>query len=668
MIRCIESNETPVPIADGPPNPLPDLVVVGNGMAGHRFVKSLLKRSPERYRITILGEEPHPAYDRVNLTTYFDHRSVSDLLLSPTEWYIENHIQLLTGIRVESIDRAEKSIRTTTGEIIRYDTLVLATGSRPFIPSIEGVNLQGVFAYRTIKDLDSIRSFSQKCHSATVIGGGLLGLEAAYALAQMGCETTIVERSNGLLPRQLNEEGAAVLIHKVAQLGIRLKLKSSIEKIQKTSDGLKATFHDGSSVHTEMIVFSAGIVPQDDLARSCDLPVGARGGIRVDDRLQTVDPDIYALGECASHRGVVYGFVSPCYQQAEVLSDHLSGYPATYEGSDFSCRLKLLGVEVGVFGDYLGEGEHYTYRNRDCYRMIVVHHGKLVGATVVGAWKQADSLDRCVKEKNSVSKGVINRFIQTGNLSILDACSHIQSWPATALVCNCTQTTCGQLRMALEGGCKTVDDLSRVTGAGTVCGSCVRLLSGLVSPENGIPEMPNNRREGRLLKITASLATVIVLVFLLFPPLPVPNSVQGWYYDFTLLWKESVTKQITGYSLAGASALAVLLSARKRLKWLQWGSYTFWRIAHSFLGTFCLFGLILHTGLNTGDNLNQWLLFCFLGLNTLGALAAFTIALDDRFSGPKGRIFRLWLTRAHILFFWPYPVLLGIHIAKVTLY
>ena len=378
--------------------------------------------------------------------------------------------------------------------------------------------------------------------------------------------------------------------------------------------------------------------------------------------------NLYAIGECASSHGRVYGLVAPGYEMADILAERFSGVKkAKYKGSDESCRLKLLGVEVSTFGDFMEEGEYHVYRGETGYRSLVLKRNRLIGATVVGDWEQTSQLERAVREGWKLKGKTIAEFERSGELSFGRASDSVNDWPDSALVCNCTRTTCGVLRAAIAEGCGTIHSLTEKTGAGGVCSSCQPQLAELLGDASALQDMVKPRGKV-LLWVSAVIALLALAAIFIMPPFPVAESVQDAYYQFTQIWQDSLTKQITGYTMAGLSLIAVLLSARKRLKWLNFGNYGFWRAVHSWLGMLTIFTIVFHTGLNFGENLNLWLLLCFLGLNLAGGLAAIAVATEKRFSGMLGARIRAFATKAHIVFFLPYPVLLGFHIAKVYIY
>ncbi|HVU84081.1 MAG TPA: FAD-dependent oxidoreductase, partial [Puia sp.] len=322
------------------------LIVIGNGMAGYKFCEKLVTRSPGQFEITVFGEEPRPAYDRVHLSAFFAGKTAEDLSLAPADWYSANGIVLHLADPVIGIDRETRTVHSFKGVVCYYDILVFATGSAAFIPSIPGIDKQGVFIYRTIEDLEMIGSFAQHINKATVIGGGLLGLEAAKALLDLGVrDTQVIEYASRLMPKQIDSAGSRILSAKLADLGLSVYTNSSTTAVlgNEWISGLQ--FANGEKLETEMLVISAGIRPRDELAGLCGLQTGNRGGIVVNDLLQTSDPSIYAIGECALHRDVIYGLVAPGYEMAEVLASNLCGLPGNaqkfFTGFDMSTKLKL---------------------------------------------------------------------------------------------------------------------------------------------------------------------------------------------------------------------------------------------------------------------------------------------------------------------------------------
>lgn len=321
-----------------PHNERRNIVVIGNGMVGQRFCEQLVERDTERhFRLITFCEEPRAAYDRVGLTSFFAHRDAQKLMMAKMAWYEANGVDLHVG----DIDRQAKVVRSDKGVEVSYDAVVLATGSFPFVPPVPGIEKRGVFVYRTIEDLERIIDYGNGVKRAAVIGGGLLGLE-----------THVVEFAPRLMPRQIDDAGSRVLVRKIEDLGVRVHLNKATQEVLGNGRVAGMRFQDGDVLDVDMIIVSAGIRPRDDLARACGIEVGERGGVAVNDLLQTSDPSIYAIGEVALHGGMIYGLVAPGYEMAETVATNLTGGNARFNGADLSTKLKLMGVDVASFGDY----------------------------------------------------------------------------------------------------------------------------------------------------------------------------------------------------------------------------------------------------------------------------------------------------------------------------
>lgn len=468
------------------------VVIVGNGMVGHRLCGKLREHGgPGRLQISVYGEEPRPAYDRVHLSSYFGGVGADGLLLSPRSWYEEREIRLKTAEPVTRIDRARKRVYTRSGATDEYDALVLATGSRAFVPpALQGADMPGVFVYRTIEDLEAISTYGHDCRTGVVLGGGLLGLEAAKALLDMGLRTTVVEFKSRLMPRQLDAGGAAILASKLESLGVEILTEKDTRRALGEERFAGLEFRDGTSLDADILVISAGIQPRDELARDCGLTVGERGGIVVDDRMSTSDPSIYAVGEAALHRGTIYGLVGPGYRMAEIAAGRIVGTESATGGRastgfDTSTTLKLVGVDVASFGDPFGPEDSIpvVYENRlgGVYKKVHVSADgrRLLGGLLVGDGSAYGMLHQmylngipCPDDPAELLFGARNG---TG------AGAGIEQLPAEAQICSCENIAKGRIVEAIVDGDAT--DVSRIgkrTGAGTGCGGCKPMVSDLL--------------------------------------------------------------------------------------------------------------------------------------------------------------------------------------------
>ena len=668
-----EREDLTLPGADSPIRNA--IVVVGNGPVGCRFLEKLVTARQETAAarleliddqpVVVFGEEPQVAYDRVKLTSFFEGRSVEDLQLRPREWYSLNGIELCTGDAVVKIDRERRLIHTRSGRGVHYESLILATGSTPFVPPIRGTDLPGVFVYRTIDDLEKIKAFAAALTSAAVLGGGLLGLEAARALVNSGLTTHVVEKAPALMARQLDNEAACLLREMVERLGVKTALLRQTESIAQRPDGLSLEFRDGSSLEVEMVVIAAGIRPRDELARACGLETAVRGGIIVDNSLRTSDQNIYAIGECASHRDTIYGLVAPGYQMAETVAANLSCKAVQFIGSDQSTRLKLLGVDVALCGDYLDPSgaQNLIYCGSDFYRKIVIRDNRIVGAVGVGAFPELPMIQDWIATRRRIWTWHRRRFNVEGLLWEATESDDVSEWPAGSIICSCRAVTRGKLTAAWSGGCRDVKALSRETEAGTVCGSCIPLLAAIADQRpRPVAPVPG----WRLLLGASVLMTLLIPLLLVLGPVATSSSVQDFGYQLDLVWRSSFWKQVSGFTLLAGVGLALLISLRKRVARFNFLNFGLWRAAHGILGLATIFGAIVHTGMRLGANLNLCLMVCFLTLNFAGGMTGVLAALESRASGSKQRLLRKWrprLTLLHIIFFWPFPVLVAFHIA-----
>jgi nitrite reductase (NADH) large subunit len=471
----------------------PTIVLVGHGMVGQRFLEALAEHgTTATHRVVVLCEEPRPAYDRVRLTSYFAGRTPDELSLSDPAFIAAHGIELHVGDPAESVDRAARTVTARSGLTVGYDVLVLATGSYPFVPPVPGRDAEGCFVYRTIEDLLAIEAYAgSRAATGAVVGGGLLGLEAAGALDGLGLATHIVEFAPRLMPVQVDTGGGAALLRTVEGMGLTVHTGTGTQEIVTGPDGAVTgmKLSDGSELSVDMVVFSAGVRPRDQLARTCGLAVGERGGIRVDERCRTVtDPRVFAIGECAQAAdGRVYGLVAPGYEQAATAAAAIAsaGRPS-FTGADLSTKLKLLGVDVASFGDAHGTTEDcldvvYSDSRAGLYKKLVVaRDGTLLGGILVGDAEAYGTLRALTGSVPPVSPESL--VLPAG----ADAGAQLgpSALPDEAIICSCHNVGKGTIRAAVtEHRCATVPEVSKCTRAGTGCGSCAKVLGQLVTAE-----------------------------------------------------------------------------------------------------------------------------------------------------------------------------------------
>ena len=468
------------------------LVVIGNGMVGHRYIEDLVEKTDvANMDITVFCEEPRVAYDRVHLSSYFSHHTADELSLVKEGFYEKHGINMLIGERAITVNREKKIVYSSSGREIQYDKLVMATGSFPFVPPIKGRESKDCFVYRTIEDLKAIEACAKKSKVGVVIGGGLLGLEAAGALKALGVETHVVEFAPKLMAEQLDQAGGNQLRQKIESMGV--KVHTSKNTLEIAPEGKEARnvmrFADGTELETDFIVFSAGIRPQDKLARDMKLDVAPRGGIAINDFCQTSDDSIYAIGECASWNEMFYGLVAPGYKMATVAVDHLVGNDSKFEGADMSAKLKLLGVKVGSIGDANGRTpgcKSYVYQNeeQEVYKRLIVSEDnkKLLGAVMVGDTSDYGDLLQLMLNEIDLPEHP-DALILPAHAGAEKPTLGADALPESAVICSCFDVTKGKIAEAVAEGHHTIGDIKAVTGAGTGCGGCIPLVTSVLNAE-----------------------------------------------------------------------------------------------------------------------------------------------------------------------------------------
>ncbi len=466
-----------------------NLVVIGNGMVGHKFLERMVAQDCDWTLITFC-EESRVAYDRVNLSGFFSGKTAEELSLVTPQFYEDNGVQIYLGDKVVSIDRATKTVTSAKGVVIEYEKLVLATGSYPFVPPIPGNDGEGTFVYRTIDDLEAMSAYAQQCKTGVVVGGGLLGLECANAIQCMGLKTHVVEFAPRLMPVQVDDGGGTLLKDKIQALGVTVHTNTATTNISHQDGKVhKMHFKDGNELQTDMIVFSAGIRPRDELARDCGLAVGDRGGILINDACQTSDPDVYAIGECALYNNRIYGLVAPGYQMATVAADQLCHQTNSFTGADMSTKLKLLGVDVASFGDAFGAADGATELAimdsvKGTYKKLVMNQAgdRLLGGILVGDASAYGNLLQIVQNDIALPPYPEDLLMppREGGPAVMG----VEGFPDSAQICSCNNVTKGQLCAAIQDqNLTTIARVKSCTTAGTGCGGCVPLVTDLLKSE-----------------------------------------------------------------------------------------------------------------------------------------------------------------------------------------
>ena len=466
------------------------IVVIGHGMVGHKFVETLAQEARPDVRVTVLGEEPRPAYDRVHLSEFFSGKSADELSLVEPGFFEREDVVLRLNAKVVSVDCDARSVTLASGERVGYDKLVLATGSYPFVPPVPGADRKDCFVYRTIEDLEAMQECGARSRTGVVVGGGLLGLECAKALRDMGLAAHVVEFAPRLMAVQVDDPGARVLRARIEELGVGVHTQKNTLAIIDGDEGThRMQFADGSHLDTDMIVFSAGIRPRDELARKAGLAIGSRGGIVIDSRCLSTDPHVYAIGECALWNGQLFGLVAPGYDMARTCARHILGLDAAFAGADMSTKLKLMGVDVASIGDAHGatpgsRSYQFLDERKQVYRKIVTSEcGKyLLGAVLVGDAAAYGSLLQAALNRIELPEAPEFLILPDGGGAERPAIG-VDKLPAGAQICSCNDVSKGALCQAVADGATTVGALKSATCAGTACGGCVPLMTQVMNAE-----------------------------------------------------------------------------------------------------------------------------------------------------------------------------------------
>jgi len=457
------------------------LVVIGNGMAGMRVIEELLKISPDIYDITVFGDEPYPNYNRIMLSPVLaNEQTIDDIILNTREWYAENNITLHTNARVNKIDRINRTVTAEDGTTTEYDRILIATGSKPFMPPIPGNDLEGVLGYRDIKDTNEMIHAAKKYKHAVVIGGGLLGLEAANGLAIQGMDVTVIHRNEWLLEKQLDKTAGVMLQKSLEAKGLKFHLKTNTETIVGNDEGRVSAirFKEGFELPADLVVFGVGIRPNYALAESAGIHCDK--GIVVNDTMQTFDPRIYAVGECVNHRGISYGLVAPLFEMAKVCATHLANFGiGAYKGSVTSTKLKVTGIDLFSAGDFSGGDDTEEIVLHDAvggvYKKLVIKEDKIIGSVLYGDTADGAWYFQMLRDGKKIDE--IRDNLMFGQDSLGDSGHQGQdqaaAMPDDMEVCGCNGVCKGTIVDAIQkDGLFTIEDVKKQTKAGSSCGSC----------------------------------------------------------------------------------------------------------------------------------------------------------------------------------------------------
>jgi len=640
------------------------IVIVGSGPVGMQLAHELSLREIE-VPIVIYGSEPVQPYNRVRLSDYLAGDLYRDALTIAESQSVNSNIEYRYNCAIEWIDKKSKTVTDVTGRVQRYSKLILVTGSTPFMPLIGNRHYKGVYTFRTLAEADELLSRKMRTRHTVIIGGGLLGLETARAMQKYNTEITIIEHNQWLMMQQLDEQGGKTLAEFVKDQGMRAITGDSVVSVTGNHRVEGVTLRSGIHIKCDTLIVAAGVRPNISLARDAGLV--CHKGIRINSQLETSEKDIYAIGECSEYKGYVYGLVKPGLEQAAVLADRIAGGDSKYNGSVCMTKLKVISQSVfsagrtGVDEEAGSTVREYVYADKEAglYRKIRVFGNRIIGAISVGEWHESMLVNEAIEHKRNIWIWNLLRFKHNGNIWGNADEVDVSIWPSKATVCNCVGVTRGQLSGAVNSGCKNVECLTEKTRAGSVCGSCKPLLSEMIG-ENVETEPVRAWRTHLGLSV---LAMMIAVLFIYTSRIPYTDSVQidiRW----DELWRDSLFKQISGFTILGFVVIGLLVSVRKRLSTFTLGNYDMWRLSHIVLGTGALLALIVHTGFRLGSELNLLLMVNFLLLAAAGANASIVVATEHRMVPTLAKKQRKLWNKAHLLLFWTLPLLLSFHVLK----
>lgn len=649
------------------------LVVVGNGNVSFWFLKKLGERGYfTRNKVIVFSEENVPAYDRINISQIFEGSDLSSITFAENRQYAEAGIDLHLDDPVVEIDRNASTVRSRSGKTVVYDQLVFATGSRAFLPPLEGIEHPNVFTYRSAKDVDRILAKAKASKSVCIIGGGFLGVELVEALQNLGLTTHIIEHNAGLFPRQMDQICGQKIASLLEKKGVHVHLIRRCQRIlpQTKSDGNEKVvieFKDHETLAVDMIIFAIGIRPRDELAQAAGLKRGPLGGIEVNSYMETSDPKIFAIGECVYFANKIYGLVSPGYQMAEVLASCLTGLRREFSDQTQAFSQSCFGIRLSSFGQNSGgRAIHFEAAGSSgmIYRKLVLQENRLVGAYGVGDWPEISRIQKFVDLKGSLSSRQIKLFEKEGKLWAEQE-ENVNQWSNDTIVCNCLSLSKGYLceRVAKEN--LNAEQLIAQTRASTICGQCRPLVAQLARPDGNNQKSPFVARESRFGALTAlSLLSIIgVIAFYSWPAKHVPSSYTQPEPQLWIWAKGFLFQQVTGFTAMGLSIATLIISLRKRtILFGRRDTMKFWYVVHAALGLLALVAMVVHSGAQIGAFGNAALALVSSLTVAFGGMAGLSLTLSDRMSFQNSRRLRLGMVWAHILAFWIYPVLLAVHI------
>lgn len=629
----------------------PPIIVVGNGPVGVHFINQLVARGYDQ-PVLVFGEEDCEPYNRVLLSAFLHGEVGFEDIENPIQANPQNVTQLCR--RIERIDPLAKVVYDDRGDKYAFSNLILATGSSPHVPSIEGSEMKGVYTFRHLKDTCALQARRVKTRHTVVIGGGLLGLEAAYAMRRYATKVTVIQHTQRLMSRQLDEEGSLRLQTFAESKGLHFLMDAAVSKIEGETTVERIVMRDGTELECDTVIFATGISPNNELAFQSGLAI--RKGIKVNEKLNTSEPDIYAIGECADFNNQVFGLVGPGLEQASILASNLTGENNAYKGTVLASSLKVLGLDVASIGDVNDEGKQSViYAQNNTYRRLFVKRGKVVGAIGIGDWPERKHIEALVESEGYLLPWQSWRFKRTGNVSGKQR-SPLDGLSPQTVICNCQQVTLAQINTEIVAGADSLELLGDKLNVARTCGSCKPLVQcALAKPADKLPI-------AKWLFAFACVAALLVGVLTLLPAISAPTSVQD--EGVTWLWTDGLIRQISGFTILGLLTLSLTLSASKRTN-MKLKSFSFWRNQHVLLSAMALVLLVMHTGLSFGSGINFYLIINLMILAALGVVSAWIAAFEGRMLSINYKRLKRTLVWGHILAFWPLPILLLFHVLSV---
>ncbi|NND68142.1 MAG: NAD(P)/FAD-dependent oxidoreductase [Halioglobus sp.] len=636
------------------------MVIVGAGPVGVRALRELRRELPNT-PIVLFGEERYHPYNRVQLSGLLaGQHKVQDIALEADLLEVDCPYTTFHSARISAVDTLAKVVIDTEGNRQAYSKLIIATGSRPFIPGFVARDVQGVYTFRDMADAEKLAARRVQSKHTVVLGAGLLGIEAARAMQRHHTKVTLVDHNPHPMFRQLDPAAGGILAQQLLDAGIELQLGTSIRMVMGTNKVEGIVLHDGSHLDCDTLVVATGIRPNRDLAEQAGLAYGR--GITVNDQMQTSLRDIYAIGECCELAGEVFGLVAPGFEQAGIVARNIANAHnnESYQRNIFATSLKVAGLSVFSMGDAdpPSSMRTFTWHEGNTYRRLTLSAGHLVSINAIGDWSELPALRNLANKRKWIAPWRLWQFQRSGLLFADDSSADVVAWPAAAVVCNCNAVSKGEIQSAIGAGANNLAAVTCRTHAGAGCGSCKPLLQELIGG-NATREPVKGAATLRSLSIPLLVIALLGMVF----SFDYPSSVQV-EWDWGDLWRVELNKQISGFTILGLCVASLVFSLRKRIGRIQLGDFDWWRIAHIATTALAFMALGLHTGFRMGSQLNFALSLTFVALLVAGTVLAIGIACEHRLAPARARRLRSLGLWSHVMLSWPLPALLGAHILK----